>query len=276
MPGGDGVIHSPSSVFTSAMTPAKGERSSVRALSASISRVCACAWSRCGRGGTTGGARPVALASRRARRPVRSRSGSPAARRRRRQLLLGEVRRPGSSRRREPAPRGRSRARGRAAPAASASSRRSSSAPAATRAPARYGSATTRPPVSGDSRARRRALTVPARVLVTVSSTVPRVTGATRTGSGEGASSVKRRAMAPPATTSRTRRAAQPASTAASGFGRGARRGTIGACVAIRRVALEAGDDAGDQRQGTALLSDAGEGPRRSRSPRPGAVASAP
>ena len=52
-----------------------------------------------------------------------------------------------------------------------------------TRCPA-VGEATTRPPFSGESLARRRALTVPARELVTVSSTRPFSATTTRTGTG--------------------------------------------------------------------------------------------
>ncbi len=50
--------------------------------------------------------------------------------------------------------------------------------------------ATTWPPISGDSFALRRAVTVPARELVTVSSTVPRSTAFRRTGTGSGANAV--------------------------------------------------------------------------------------
>ena len=58
----------------------------------------------------------------------------------------------------------------------------SSTSPVCTRSPLRFGSAMTRPPSCGDSFARRRAFTVPAREFVTVGSTVPRSTIATSTG----------------------------------------------------------------------------------------------
>jgi hypothetical protein len=50
----------------------------------------------------------------------------------------------------------------------------------------------TRPPSCGESFARRRAFTVPAREFVTVDSTVPRSTVATSTGTGAGANTVHR------------------------------------------------------------------------------------
>lgn len=73
---------------------------------------------------------------------------------------------------------------------ASASSMRSMTLPFSTRTPSRCGRKATRPPTSGESWARCRALIVPARELVTVCSTRPRLTAATRTGTGEGANNV--------------------------------------------------------------------------------------
>jgi len=66
--------------------------------------------------------------------------------------------------------------------------------PSRTRAPRRRGRATTRPPVSGASLARRRAFTVPAREFVTVSSTRPFSAATVRTATGSGAKRVSRSA----------------------------------------------------------------------------------
>src|SRR5947199_8719755 len=73
-------------------------------------------------------------------------------------------------------------------------SRRSRTSPFLNASPSRNGMDTTRPPVSGEIWARRRAFTVPARELVTVCSTRPRETSVTVTSIGLGAKTVARRA----------------------------------------------------------------------------------
>jgi hypothetical protein len=58
--------------------------------------------------------------------------------------------------------------------------------PRRTRSPSATGSRTTRPPISGASEARRRAVTVPALLLVISSSTDPIATRTTLTGTTAG------------------------------------------------------------------------------------------
>src|SRR5437773_2009920 len=83
---------------------------------------------------------------------------------------------------------------------------RSMTCPLWTWSPGRAPMKATRPPISGLIFERRRALTVPALLLVTVSSTVPRATRCTVTGTGPGRKTARRRttpaATNPPITSS--------------------------------------------------------------------------
>ncbi len=202
-PGGAGVIHSPTSVLQSATTPANGARTTVSSSSARATPTWARAWSRAACAAWHAArvwsrALPsvsrfwaLAIPSAASALPrCSSRSASSAAR----QAALAC----------DSAVLTCSSARSTCA-FWTESSRRSSSAPASTCAPLRNGSSTTRPPICGDSFARRRALTVPARVLVTVSSTVPGSTRATSTGTGFGRSTTKRNRIATAASAASTR-----------------------------------------------------------------------
>ncbi len=188
--GGEGEVHSPSSTKVSATTPSKG-----------ASRVVWRSWARA-RVTAESARSAVAPAARHAACAVRSWLSTPSI------WSVDTI---------PCAARSRARSRSRAARSAakqawsrwasvtwrsssarlscarcSESSIRSSSSPSRTRLPRRWGSATTLPPVSGASFARRRALTVPAREFVTVSSTRPLSTATVRTGTASGAKTVSR------------------------------------------------------------------------------------
>ena len=189
-PGGDGVMYSPTSVLSSATVPANGARSSVKASCTSAAATLDSAW-------------PTAATA--ASQPARVRSRSLANTSRRWSLAIpcrcrasarASSFSASSAARQASLPCARAAATVACAECSSARWARLSSAtrrtPARTRSPSRCGSSTTRPPICGDSCARRRTLTVPARVLVTVSSTTPRSAAATRTSTGSGARTVIR------------------------------------------------------------------------------------
>ncbi len=189
--GGEGEVHSPSSMKVSATMPSKGARRTV---------LSSCAWARrtadSARSAAARAARQAASAARASLATRSRRSGEtiPSADR----LAVRSRSRPARSAAKQAwsrwaraalrsSPERRSCARWRA------SSTRRSRSPLWTRAPRRRGSSSTRPPISGASLARRRAFTVPAREFVTVSSTRPFSTATTRTGTGSGAKTVSRR-----------------------------------------------------------------------------------
>ena len=189
--GGEGEVHSPSSMKVSATMPSKGARRTV---------LSSWAWARA----TADSARSAAAPA--ARQAASAALASLSTRSR----ISGDTRpseasftvrsrsRPARSAARQAwsrwasaafrsSPESRSCARWRA------SSTRRRRSPFRTRAPRRRGSSSTRPPVSGASLARRRALTVPAREFVTVSSTRPFSAATVRTATGSVAKTVSRR-----------------------------------------------------------------------------------
>ena len=189
--GGEGEVHSPSSMKVSATMPSKG---ALRTVWSSW------AWARA----TAETARSAAA------RAARQAASAPRASLSTRSRISGETRpsfeslcvrsrsRPARSAARQAWSRWASEAllsspERRSWACCRASSTRRRISPLRTRVPRRWGSRRTRPPVSGASLARRRAFTVPAREFVTVSSTRPFSAATVRTGTGAGAKTVSRR-----------------------------------------------------------------------------------
>ena len=181
--GGEGDVHSPSSMKVSATMPSKGARRTVLSSWAWARATAESARSAAARAARQAASAPRASLStpvedlgrdEAVRREPRVRSRSrPAA-------LGGEA---GLVALGERGLRSRPR-RGGAAPAAGRRPRAGGARPCGHALPRRWGSRRTRPPVSGASLARRRALTVPAREFVTVSSTRPFSAATVRTGHG--------------------------------------------------------------------------------------------